>query len=460
MVSTSGTSDNNGIVVGAVANNNVLNNNTIQTQGTSNTNYGIYLTSTVSGNNLTGNVITTNGTNNNHGIRFETSSNNNTVHTNFITTLSNLSYGISLLDSSDNRFNGTILNATTEWIHSGIEMLNNFSNTTFQTGNGSINSTPLWTLTGLQNITQVRLNITNNATFVNATNLTMLNTSARLILNNIQFTNPEPYFDVNDVSSFEKCSGSVCSEVSFTGGAYVFDVTHFTTYASLEGATGSGGGLASSSASSATGPGVQHAAQIATMTTQTATFALQKADAVVFNVRNEKHTLSVLSLTPRTVTSRVESTPQEFTLKKGETINIDVNDDHTNDLHIKLNEIDITVAHFTITKLAQPIAILLQPQLEHAKTTLPNTKTILESPELIQTIHESIKQPSKTQHYLNTTKIATAVLLIALASVFTILILRKPPLHPPKHHTLFQAPKPGLPTLYTLPPTPLKRAKK
>ena len=234
MVSTSGTSDNNGIVVGAVANNNVLNNNTIQTQGTSNTNYGIYLTSTVSGNNLTGNVITTNGTNNNHGIRLQTSANNNTFNNNFVTTLSSLSYGISLLRSSDNRFNGTTLNFTKEWIHSGVGMLNNFSNTTFQTGNGSINSTPLWTLTGLQNITQVRLNITNNSAFSNSTNLTMINTTAQIIFNGLTSINPQFIVDFEDDGTYENCSSVQCSKQSYASGRLVFNVTRFTTYSTTE----------------------------------------------------------------------------------------------------------------------------------------------------------------------------------------------------------------------------------
>ncbi|MBS3124832.1 right-handed parallel beta-helix repeat-containing protein [Candidatus Woesearchaeota archaeon] len=223
-----------------------------------------------------------------------------------------------------------------------------------------------------------------------------------------------------------------------------YTVNETTTIQEIPSSGGSGG---VSGSTGSVGPGEQHAAQTATMTTQTATFALQKADTVVFNVHNEQHTLSVISITPRTVTIRVESTPQEFTLHQGESINVDVNDDHTNDLHIKLHAIDTTGAHITMTKLVPPIKITLQPQTERA-ITLPNTKNnpILESPQLIQTIHESINnQKSQAPQYSRTTKIAVSVLFITLITVFAILILRKPPLAPPKHHNFTSAPSPKLP---------------
>ena len=233
-IQTNGTDSSHGIRLEISANKNTITNNSIRTDGTSSNNYGIHLFATVSGNNVTGNRITTNGTNNNHGIRLQSSADNNTFHTNFITTLSNLSYGISLLDSSDNSFNGTTLNATTEWIHSGIGMLNNFSNTTFQTGNGSINSTPLWTLTGLQNITQLLLNITNNTAFVNTSNLTMLNTTAQVKLNGITLTTPNVFSSTEDSEPYSLCSSPTCVNQSYTGGVFTFNVTHFTTYRASE----------------------------------------------------------------------------------------------------------------------------------------------------------------------------------------------------------------------------------
>ena len=234
VVTTGGTSLNAGVSIQSSANNNTVVNNTLQTNGTSGSNVGIYLLSTVSGNNVSGNFITTNGTNNNHGIRLETSANNNTFNGNFITTLTNQSYGISLLDSSDNRFNGTILNFTKEWIHSGVGMLNNFSNTTFQTGNGSINSTANWTLIGLQNITQLLLNITNNTAFSNSSNLTIINTTAQIILRGITTTDPQPIYDENDTNLFAVCNSPQCVEQSYSGGIFTFNVTRFSTYSTNE----------------------------------------------------------------------------------------------------------------------------------------------------------------------------------------------------------------------------------
>ena len=233
-IRTNGTLGNVGIYLFDSGFNNTVVNNTINTNGSSNINYGIYLFTNIINNNFTGNVITTNGTHNNHGLRLETSANNNTFHDNFITTLANQSYGISLLDSSDNRFNGTILNFTKEWIHGGVGMLNNFSNTTFMTGNGSINSTPLWTLTGLQNITQLLLNITNNTAFSNSSNLTMINTTAQIILKGITTTNPQPIYDENDTNLFAVCDGPQCVEQSYSGSIFVFNVTRFSRYSSNE----------------------------------------------------------------------------------------------------------------------------------------------------------------------------------------------------------------------------------
>ena len=233
-ITTNGTSSNQGIRLELSATNNGVFNNTVLTNGTSSGNNGVYLFSTVSNNTVSGNVIVTNGSDNNHGLRLETSANNNTFHDNFITTLANQSYGISLVGSSDNRFNGTILNFTKEWIHSGVGMLNNFSNTTFQTGNGSINSTANWTLIGLQNITQLLLNITNNTAFSNSSNLTIINTTAQIILRGITTTDPQPIYDENDTNLFAVCNSPQCVEQSYSGGIFTFNVTRFSTYSTNE----------------------------------------------------------------------------------------------------------------------------------------------------------------------------------------------------------------------------------
>lgn len=236
VVLTNGSADGLGISLTSNGANNSVENNTIVTSSAGaspRSQHGILLFFMVTNNTIKGNVISTIGASSD-GIRLRNGSDNNTFNNNFMSTLSGSSYGISITDSSDNRFNGTIMNFTKVWIHSGAGSLNNFSNTTFMTGNGSINSTPLWTLNGLQNITQLLLNITNNTAFSNSSNLTMINTTAQITLKGLTFGNPQPLYDENDTGSFVICTSPQCVEESYVAGVFVFNVTRFSTYSSNE----------------------------------------------------------------------------------------------------------------------------------------------------------------------------------------------------------------------------------
>jgi outer membrane protein assembly factor BamB len=84
------------------------------------------------------------------------------------------------------------------------------------------------------------VNISQNYIYLNSTNLTGLNTSARITLFNLSFTNPRPLKD----GVF--CSD--CTEVSYSGGIFVFDVPSFSNYSAEETPDeGGDGGTTSSS---------------------------------------------------------------------------------------------------------------------------------------------------------------------------------------------------------------------
>ncbi len=82
---TNGTSSNNGIRLRVFSMNNTIRNNSIRTLGTSTANDGILLASTVMGTTVGSNIITTNGTSFNRGITLS-ASHNNTVENNTIQT--------------------------------------------------------------------------------------------------------------------------------------------------------------------------------------------------------------------------------------------------------------------------------------------------------------------------------------------------------------------------------------
>ena len=231
-IQTNGTSNNFGINIENSANNNTFANNTIQTQGTLINNYGIRLRSTVSGNIITGNTIQTNGTSDNLGIRLELSANNNNFTNNTISTIGTGSYGISIV-TSNSSFNNTILNNAVQWISTDADTSNNFSNTTFVSLNGTIVISN-FTLVNVTDITQLKLNVTFNNSFLNSTNLSMLNSSAQITLDGLPFSDPRPLVDFEDDGTFALCSASQCVEDSYNGSTFVFNVSSFTSYAAQE----------------------------------------------------------------------------------------------------------------------------------------------------------------------------------------------------------------------------------
>ncbi len=205
LILTNGTDSNKGIRLDTNANSNMLSNNIIRTQGNESGNYGIYILSSNS-NVFISNNITTNGTD---------------------------SYAINMSSSSSSVFNHTILTNPIQWIFSDGNT-HNFTNTTFTTLNGSINFFSNFTMSGEQDITQVKLNVSFNRAFLNSSNLTFLNTSAEITLRGINFTDPKPIYDPEDDGTFVDCPASICQEISFVNNVSVFNVTQFTSYSTNE----------------------------------------------------------------------------------------------------------------------------------------------------------------------------------------------------------------------------------
>ncbi|MBI4145689.1 right-handed parallel beta-helix repeat-containing protein [Candidatus Woesearchaeota archaeon] len=264
-ITTSGTTTNYGVELSSGSNETTVANNTMYASGTSGFNVGIRLAT--ENNLIENNTITTNGTTDNHGIRasvsgtiaslalnntirnnrisaggtsishgiqLESGSYNNTIAANTITANGTQSYAISLQNANGTVFNDTLLENPAQWINATPSTNNNFTNTTFKTGNGSIRFPGTLQNGGALDITMTKLNITANRAFLNSTNLTLLNTSAQIKLNNITGTNPQPLVDSDDDGVFEACSESQCVEDGFAEGVFTFTVTGFTAYSSRE----------------------------------------------------------------------------------------------------------------------------------------------------------------------------------------------------------------------------------
>jgi parallel beta-helix repeat protein len=261
IITTTGIQDSYGIYLSFPSNNNLIEYNTISTSGSANRNYGIYLVAGAILNNISGNIITTDGFTDNHGIYLTTANKTtveenqiaahggvshgiqvgqnsyyNTFDANTVTASGAGSYGLFLLDSNESTFSGTVLNNSAEWISATNIQNISFTNTTFATGDGSINYAD-FTINGDASLTHNILNTTFNKTFVDVQALPFLNSSAVIILLGLTFTDPEIIVDVNDDGIFTSCNETtdpVCSIISFTSEILTFTVDHFTTYSAQE----------------------------------------------------------------------------------------------------------------------------------------------------------------------------------------------------------------------------------
>ncbi|MBS3148627.1 DUF11 domain-containing protein [Candidatus Woesearchaeota archaeon] len=233
-ITTNGTSQNMGIRLDFESENNTIRNNLIATDGTSNNSFGI--TVSRSYNTLVENNLVRTFNAQSHGLRVTSASNNTTFVNNSVYTTGTNSFGIAIgggaLGADRNFFNDTRLFNVTQWILVSDSNDTNFTNTTFETPNGTINLPSNFSLNGTLNVTKAQLNILNNTAFINTTNVSQLNTSAIVTLSGLNTSTPRPIVDFNDDRLAEYCDSPQCTLLSFIGGTLRFNVSSFTTYSS------------------------------------------------------------------------------------------------------------------------------------------------------------------------------------------------------------------------------------
>lgn len=193
-------------------------------------------------------VIENNTMLNNVAGMFVNISNSNTFDGN------NISMGVQIFDSDNLTFINTRIESNSTWLSASpgpnTDLTANLTNTTFNNSFDEVFYSGTLTPPNSTNVTFQNFNLSDNSVFLNSSDLSFMNISARLTFFGITFTDPEPIFDIDDDGTFASCPGARCTEVSFAGGTYVYDVTEFTNYSSEEGgavSTGNGGGGGGSS---------------------------------------------------------------------------------------------------------------------------------------------------------------------------------------------------------------------
>jgi len=246
---TNGTNNNHGLKVEFSAYRNNIRNNNITARGTGTNNFGIVNSWTSDNNTFENNIVHSEGTTS-HGIRVSSFTNNSQWNNNTISTSGTNSFGINIGTTPGgggsggggadrNFFTDTRIVNVSQWISVIGSNTTNFTNTTFENLNGSINIPLNFSLAGTLNVTKNELNISLNNSYLNSTNITAMNTSAIITLRDLSFTNPQPLVDFEDDGTFAVCAiGSQCDEIAYDGENYTFNVSSFTSYAASETSAG------------------------------------------------------------------------------------------------------------------------------------------------------------------------------------------------------------------------------
>ncbi|MEK6822671.1 MAG: right-handed parallel beta-helix repeat-containing protein, partial [Nanoarchaeota archaeon] len=243
-VTTNGTNFNDGIRLqtdgsaGAYTFNNTVANNTVLARGNGTNTNGIYVLLRVDKTLVSGNNVRVQAGNKSHAfeaLTFSTAGGvgNITLKDNNFTTAGNSSYAIFIENVNGTVFNNTILHDPSEWI-SLNDSSTIFQNTTFFTPNTTVVFQGRLNASGKFNVTRSRFAPIPNATYLNSSDLTFMDASARIAFNSIDFSNPQATYDPEDDGTFTVCPASICTEISYVGRTFVFDVTHFTNYSVQE----------------------------------------------------------------------------------------------------------------------------------------------------------------------------------------------------------------------------------
>ncbi len=236
MIFTFGTDSNDGIHLSAIVQNVTFENNTIVSNGSGTDNHGIRLTGGgggVSSNTFRGNTITSEG---GSGIFLFTNAMNNTFVRTTITTATAGTYGIvaSVAGTNYSQFNDTvIISASEEWM-SSTGSINNFSNTTFRTGNGSARFPGQFFLNGTLIMDAREVNISFNKAKLNTSGLPFFNTSSFVTFSGLSFIRPFAVVNFTDGTSFVTCPADVCTNISYDGSTFAMNVSHWTIYSTQD----------------------------------------------------------------------------------------------------------------------------------------------------------------------------------------------------------------------------------
>ena len=233
-IRVNGSSSSQGVRFTAFTQFNNLTGNTIISIGTAADNIGIEFNGAPTSNFVDNNTINTTGTIRNHGIRFFNGADNNTATRNTIHTEGGTnSFGI-LVDGTVNTYNNNNLLDDAAWIQSTTGAQGNFTNTTFQTNNGSIFIPGLFQLNDSKDITRNVLEVSSNSAYVNSTNMSTLNQSSQVILLNVPPTNPQPIVDFEDDGTFASCNATQCIIINSSNLTFIMNVSSFTNYSTQD----------------------------------------------------------------------------------------------------------------------------------------------------------------------------------------------------------------------------------
>lgn len=137
-------------------------------------------------------------------------------------------YGLQLINSHNNLFFNTLIESSNTWLFLDPSTNNNMTNTTFVDGNGTVQYTGTLNLASTANITQTQFNISNATVFLNSSNVSFMNTTARITLFNAQSSTVVVDFD--DDGTFTTCNAPQCTNIVLNGSTLTFNVASFTTY--------------------------------------------------------------------------------------------------------------------------------------------------------------------------------------------------------------------------------------
>jgi subtilisin family serine protease len=192
--------------------------------------------------NFTNNTFLANASGTSVAISIEASSSGNFTGNNFTargTASTAIRWQFSVPNTTS--FRDTVISSDASWIDmnpsGAVTPSINYTNTTFVSGNGSINIIGFAQLNNTQNVTLARLNISSNRAFLNTTNISAFNQTAVIALTGIGFTDPKPQVAFVDGGAFSDCSPTAnpfCTEISYTGGVFTFNTSHFTSFDSAE----------------------------------------------------------------------------------------------------------------------------------------------------------------------------------------------------------------------------------